>query len=93
MAMGSPHCCNLPDARQISVGPGWRILWRSVVLVGAVQVRMTVFPFLRARRSLTGRASSSEGGSGSPGLPQAPSTASETKISAKLIFATVIPGE
>src|SRR5262245_27059783 len=59
-----------PMLRQISVSPGCWMLWRSVVNVGEVQVRITLLPLRMAWRSVTGFASSREGGRGTPGLPQ-----------------------
>ena len=52
---------------------------------------VTVLPFLTARRSVTGRASSSEGGRGSPGLPQAASSESESSANPKTLFGGNIP--
>ena len=57
--------------RQIRVGPGCRSMSRSVVSVGAVQVRRTLLPLRVARKSLTGCGSPSDGGLGMPGTPHA----------------------
>jgi hypothetical protein len=42
----------------------------SVVWLGIVHVRKTLWPFRTTRKSLTGLGSSSEGGRGIPGVPQ-----------------------
>jgi hypothetical protein len=47
-----------------------RVMFRcSVVCVGSDHVSVTAFPFRAARRSVTGSATSSDGGSGAPGVP------------------------
>src|SRR6476646_11023371 len=56
--------------RHMRVAPGWCTDWRSTVLEGTVQAKYTLSPLRAARRSLTGLASSSEGGIGTPGAPQ-----------------------
>ena len=75
LATGDPHSFMLSVARQISVEPKCRMLRPSVVFVGTVHVSITALPLRVARKSLTGCASSSEGGNGAPGLPQAESSA------------------
>src|SRR5438067_1836892 len=63
----APHCVNsVPTARQIRVDPTLRILCRSVVMAGIVQVRVTVAPLRAARKSKGGFGKSSEGGNGGP---------------------------
>src|ERR1035438_3903411 len=46
------------------------MLWRSVVWVGWLQVRVTRFPLRLARRSVGGLGSSNDGGSGGPNWAQ-----------------------
>jgi hypothetical protein len=61
--------------RQIRVGPTWTKAWWSSVISGTDQLRWTELPLRTALRSLTGRANSSDGGSGLPGVPQPTQTA------------------
>jgi len=63
-ATGVPHCFITRVARQIRVGPTFRIVCRSVVRMGTLQVRVTRFPFRVARRSRGGLGRSSDGGCG-----------------------------
>ena len=67
--------------RQIRVGPKLRIVWRSVVNVGTLQVRYTWLPLRIARRSVGGFGSSSDGGSG--GLVEAQPASRVASTSAK----------
>src|SRR5208282_2223904 len=46
------------------------MLWRSVVTVGSLQLRVTRLPLRLARRSFGGLGSSSDGGSGGPSWAQ-----------------------
>ena len=57
--------------RQTSAVPPRRKLRCSVVCVGVDQVRWTALPLRNACRSVTGLGNSSDGGMGTPGLPQA----------------------
>lgn len=62
---GVPHCVVCMEAmRQTRVGPTFRIVWRSVVTLGTVQVRVTRLPLRTARRSDGGLGKYSEGGCG-----------------------------
>jgi len=82
--------------RQTRVGPGWRIARRSVVSMGMLQARYTLLPLRTARRSVTGFASSNEGGMGMPGAPQpasseVPSTQNKSFEWAGLMETTRVP--
>src|SRR5215469_3614984 len=77
--------------RQTFVTPGWRIFCLSVVSKDSDQVRKTLSPLRTARRSLTGRASSSDGGMGGPGLPQPAATPEATRHRASFSPLTFIP--
>jgi hypothetical protein len=61
--------------------PECRMLRWSVVFVGIDQVSVILSAFLDACKFLTGRGSSSEGGIGTPGLPQATSQAEPSRES------------
>src|SRR6185437_14248378 len=63
-ATGVPHSFISRVVRQIRVEPTFRIVWRSVVRMGMLQVRVTRLPFLVARRSRGGLGRSSDGGCG-----------------------------
>jgi hypothetical protein len=54
------------------------------------QVRCTALPFRTAFRSLTGRASSSDGGSGIPGVPQPASKATAANANPNFDFLNFI---
>src|SRR5438270_12786741 len=76
--------------RQIRVGPTWTKAWWSSVISGADQLRWTEFPLRTALRSLTGRANSSDGGSGIPGVPQLESNPTQATPSANVRFVSFI---
>jgi hypothetical protein len=76
--------------RQIRVGPTWTKAWWSSVISGTDQLRWTELPLRTALRSLTGRANSSDGGSGIPGVPQLESNPTEAIPSANVSFVSFI---
>jgi len=72
---GTPHCINFGSKpRQILVAPKCRIVCRSVVTLGTVQLRITRSPLRTARRSEGGFGNSNDGGRGNPIVAHAVNT-------------------